>query len=352
MATSRAPGKGGLKPVRLGGCFLLDLARPSRMPVWFPSNTNTPAALLIGILSLTLVAAQETPSLEAPNLVHTPPPPLERVEKRGNWEWHVLRQDDREYVRFEDVQAFYRFETLDIVGDEVILESPLVTLRFLVGLQQAQVKGYKAFLSFPPVRFENRPYISRVDLSLLIDPTIRPPKWTRPSTSEPTILLQAAAEDSLSSEVAKHCGRALAAFEMKAITALPEEGSETPIFARIQLVDKADTDELATLSLAPYGTPAFGDSSQRDDNNRVVGNTQDKENVALAMALHATLMETVEGVLDGGLRRARNAFLETATEPAVTIHIPSESKASAEHLGAALVRGLRQFRTALEPQTP
>ena len=81
------------------------------------------------------------------------------------------------------------------------------------------------------------------------------------------------------------------------------------------------------------------------------GNEQDRLNVALGMAIHANLMENVEGILDGGLRRTRSKFLQEAVEPAVSISIPAETTAAPELLGAAIVRGVRQFReTVAKPK--
>ena len=294
--------------------------------------------------------AQEPAQIEEiiPPPPPSPPEPVERLEQRGSSQWHVLRVDGREYVRFEDVHQFYRFDRMDLIGDEVILESPKISLRFLAGMHQAQFKGYKCFLSFPPLRHKERIYLSRVDLALLVDPTIRPSSLAMDSGVKPSILLNVAAKNKLAVEVARHVKSGLEAFGMQGLTELPEDPTTVSILGRIHLTEHTDDEELQTRTLAPYGTPKHKEAEVHEGEEAAPGNAQDRLNVALGMALHATLMETVQGILDGGLCRDRTTFLQEATEPAVSISLPAESTASAEMLGAAIVGGLRQFRKALD----
>lgn len=316
------------------------------------------AVLSFGVPSL---GQEEVPFREPgePEPIVVPPPaPVERLEQRGTWQWHVLRDNEREYVRFSDIHKFYRFEQMDVIGDEVVLESPSskIILRFLAGLRQAQIKTYKGYLSFAPVRFKNRLYLSRVDLSLLIDPIIRPSIYNYPSGVTPTILLYVSADDSLAAKVASHLKYGLEAFGMQTITELPKASdAEAPLvpklLARLHLTQHPESDDLWTQTLAPYGSPIHEETALPELDARAQGNAQDRLNVVLGMSLHSILMETVEGVLDGGLRRTRSNFLEKAAEPAASISIPAETAAEAEVLGAAIVRGIRNFRDKVVPKS-
>jgi N-acetylmuramoyl-L-alanine amidase len=309
--------------------------------------------------ALPSLAQEEVPASEPGEAVPEPPPtPVERLEQRGTWQWHVLRDNEREYVRFSDIHKFYKFEQMDVIGDEVVLESPSskMILRFLAGLRQAQIKDYKGYLSFAPVRFENRLYLSRVDLSLLIDPIIRPSTYNYPGEIVPTVLLKVSAENELAAKVASHVKHGLEAFGMQTITGLPtaseEEAPPVPkLLARLHLTQHPESDELWTQTLAPYGSPVHGETTLPEFETRASGNTQDRLNVVLGMSLHSTMMQTVEGVLDGGLRRTRSDFLKEAGEPAASISIPAETTAEAEVLGAAIVRGIRNFRGKVVPKS-
>jgi hypothetical protein len=202
----------------------------------------------------------------------------------------VLRKDDREYVRFENVHDFYHCDSMDLIGDEVILESPKssISLRFLAGTHQAQFKGYKCFLSFAPLRFKDRLYLSRVDLALLVDPTLRPSSMAIDPTEKPSILLNVAAKDEVAVEVARHVKTGLAAFEIQALTELPEDPSTVSILARIHLAQHPEDEDLYTLTLAPYGTPKYQEDTPPKGEKEAPSNAQDRLNVALCMALHAT----------------------------------------------------------------
>ncbi len=319
----------------------------------------SPLRLLAGTLailgSLPTMAAQEirrpAPASAPPVLGRPippqPPKPVERLEQRGSTRWHVLRKDYREYVRFEDIKAFYQFENLDIIGDEVILEAPqhALSMRFLAGMRLAQFKTYTCFLSFPPVRFEDRLYLSRVDLALLLDPTIRPPTLTLADGKKLSVLVEVVPKDELAVEVARHVKHGLEAFDMEVITSLSRETSDETILGGIRLLEQDETEELQTLTLAPHGTPVHGEkTAPANSPSPARGNNQDRLNIAMGMALHATLMENVDGILDGGLTRDRMRFLREASRPAVAIRLPAASAASAEVFGAAIVRGLRKFR--------
>lgn len=278
-----------------------------------------------------------------------PPPPVERLEQRGSTKWHVLRKDQREYVRFSDVESFYSFENMDIIGDEVILESPSkgLTFRFLAGLRQAQFKTYTCYLSFPPVRFQERIYLSRVDLSLLLDPTIRPSSMTLSKEGPVQVLVEVRASDKLAIDVARYLRTGLEAFEIKVITSLADAPKDESILCGVRLLQGDDLEELQTLILAPKGSPTHEEKKVPPGLETTRGNQQDRLNAALGLAVHATLMEHAEGVLDGGLTRSRLPFLQHASRPAVAIRLPGAASTSAEVLGAAIVSGLRRFREAV-----
>ena len=316
---------------------------------------------LVGLgFAIPALAQEDVPPTEPsePVLV-APPAPVERLEQRGTWQWHVLRDNQREYVRFSDIHNFYKFEMMDEIGDEVVLESPSsnLILRFMAGLRQAQIKKYKGYLSFAPVRFENRLYLSRVDLSLLVDPIIRPSTYNYPNGIVPTVLLNVSADDSLAAKVASHVKHGLEAFGMRTITGLPtasdEEAPPPPpkLLARLHLTQHPDSDELWTQTLAPYGSPIHEETTLPESLARAPGNVHDRLNVVLGMSLHATLMDNVEGVLDGGMRRTRTNFLQEATEPAASVSIPAETTVEAELLGAAIVRGVRNFKDKVVPKS-
>ena len=280
------------------------------------------------------------------------PVPVERLEQRGSARWHVLRQDEREYVRFDDIKSFYDFDTMDIIGDEVVLESvaPPLSLRFLAGMRQAQFESYKCFLSFPPVQYRNRIYLSRIDLALLLDPIIRPPRMDLTEGEKLGILIEVVPKDALAVEVAQHLKAGLDAFGMHVITSLSESTPDEAILGGIRLLEHDESEELQTLTLAPHGAPIHGKKTVPAQASRERGNDQDRLNIAMGLALHANLMKNVEGVLDGGLARDRMSFLREATRPAVAIRLPSATTASPEVIGAAMVRGLRKFRDTVSRQ--
>lgn len=94
----------------------------------------------------------------------------------------------------------------------------------------------------------------------------------------------------------------------------------------ILLRDREGSDNLRTLTLIPQGTAAHRDKDAEVSSEPFPGNAQDRLNLTLGMALHATLLETVEGILDGGLRRDDARFLRSAGVPAATLNFPNRPK--------------------------
>ena len=66
-------------------------------------------------------------------------------------------------------------------GRNLVLENDQVELRFVVGGQDVWMNNVKFVFSFPIVHHGGRYLVSRLDLSKLIDPVLRP--WSGPRSA-------------------------------------------------------------------------------------------------------------------------------------------------------------------------
>src|SRR6202048_5558974 len=92
------------------------------------------------------------------------------------FEWTLVRHDGRDYVPLEEVAKFYSFTQADYSGDNLNLEG--ATLRMVGGVNSRELylNGLKFILSFPIIKLDDRILMSRMDLSKLVEPVLRPAK--------------------------------------------------------------------------------------------------------------------------------------------------------------------------------
>src|ERR1700675_2908539 len=92
------------------------------------------------------------------------------------FEWTLVKHEGRDYVPIEDVAKFYSFTQASYSGDTINLEG--TTLRMLGGVNSRELylNGLKFILSFPIIKVDDRVLMSRMDLSKLVEPVLRPAK--------------------------------------------------------------------------------------------------------------------------------------------------------------------------------
>src|ERR1700722_15038421 len=92
------------------------------------------------------------------------------------FEWTLVKHDGRDYVPIEEVAKFYSFTQANYSDDNINLEG--TTLRMVGGVNPRGrfLKGLKFILSFPIIKVDNQILMSRMDLSKLVEPVLRPAK--------------------------------------------------------------------------------------------------------------------------------------------------------------------------------
>jgi N-acetylmuramoyl-L-alanine amidase len=92
------------------------------------------------------------------------------------FDWMLIKHDGRDYVPVEDVAKFYSFTKADYTNDTVNLEGATLRMQGDVNSRELYLNGLKFILSFPIVKVDNRILMSRMDLSKLVEPVLRPAK--------------------------------------------------------------------------------------------------------------------------------------------------------------------------------
>src|SRR6202047_3702558 len=261
------------------------------------------------------------------------------------FEWTLVKHDGRDYVPLEEVAKFYSFTQADYSGDNINLEG--ATLRMVGGVNSRELylNGLKFILSFPIIKLDDRILMSRMDLSKLVEPVLRPTRILAKPVH--TVVLDAGhggfdqgAQSLLGNEkdfaldVVKRARDLLlrAGFNVRltrsADVFIPLEDraafanrQSNAVFVSVHFNAGAreGAGGLETYSLAPRGVPSTNNLNlSLVDYQPCIGNVRDPENIALATAMHAALITRVGGS-DRGIKRARFIVLRDVDIPGVLL---------------------------------
>ena len=261
------------------------------------------------------------------------------------FDWTVVKHDGRDYVLVEEVAKFYSFTQADFSNDAVYLKGATLRVQGAVNGRELYMNGLKFILSFPIIKVDDKILMSRMDLSKLVEPVLRPAKI--PTSPVRTVVLDAG-----------HGGFDQGAFSMlgnekdfaldvvrRAREQLTKEGFNVrltrsadvfiPLEDRAAFANRqsnavfvslhfnagarADAGGVETYSLAPRGVPSTNNANlSLADFQPCVGNLRDRENIALATAMHSALITKLR-ISDRGIKRARFIVLRDCNIPGVLI---------------------------------
>jgi N-acetylmuramoyl-L-alanine amidase len=261
------------------------------------------------------------------------------------FDWTLIKEEGRDYIPFADVARFYGFTKSDYSNDLIMLSGTNLRLQTSEGSRNLYLNGLKFVLNFPILRAESQVLISRMDLSKIVEPVLRPARMQTPPAT--TVVLDAGhggtdqgaqslfgVEKTFSLDVVLRARELLtkAGFTVRLTRAsdvyIPLElraffASHQPnaLFVSIHFNSgiNPEASGVETYCLAPRGVPSTNDPFLSFiDFQPALGNTCDPENIALATAMHGSLIMRT-GAPDRGIKRARFVVLRDIGIPAVLI---------------------------------
>src|SRR6516162_7958415 len=299
------------------------------------------------------------------------------------FDWTLIKHDGRDYVPVEDVAKFYSFTKVDFSNDTLNLTGATLRMQGAANSRELYLNGLKFILSFPIIKVDDRLLLSRMDLSKLVEPVLRPARIS--ATPVRTVVLDAGhggfdqgARGLLGNEKDFALDVVLRARDLllqagynvrltrSADIFVPLEDraafanrQSNSIFVSVHFNSGAreDATGIETYSLAPRGVPSTNDPIvSLADFQQCLGNTRDAENIALATAMHTALI-TKLGVNDRGIKRARFIVLRDINIPGVLIEGGFLSNAQdrvrvatpvyRQILAQAIVQGVTSYNRAL-----
>lgn len=300
----------------------------------------------------------------------------------GAFEWKLIQYEGRDYVPAADIQKFYEFPRMDRSGTHLEFRSQKLVMRWTSGTDDIYINNVKFCLSFPVLEKDGKLYISRMDLSKLIHPIIKPSHIAGAVLFD-TIVIDPGhgGEDSgavgtlgLEKNYALDTGfrlkKKLEALGYKIVMTRTadvfitrprrvEIANTTPKAVFVSLHYNSFTSSalgLETFALAPQGTANTDKALKSSDLIGRRGNERDSENIALATAVHANCLYKLRSV-DRGVKRHRFDVLAGIERPAILVEggfVSNATEGARIHrpefrdmLADSIAGGIQNFRRAL-----
>ncbi len=305
-------------------------------------------------------------------------------------DWTVIKQQNRDYVSFDNVAEFYRFPSYSHANRTIALRSDRRTVRAQSGTSEIFINGVRFFTCFPLlVRGEDN-LVSAMDVGKIVEPVLRPSR-IKNAQHITTVVLDPGhggvdngassywgAEKDFTLDVAFAARAELqqAGFKVEmtrtADTAISLEdrvafANKFPhaVFISIHFNSSSGGAGVESYRLAPAGVTSNASNGEHHlaatDSQLDQGNAQDTQNIALTAAVHAAVLSRTAS-FDRGIRHARFKVLRHIRVPAVLLEagflndsIEGQKIANAQYrqqLGAAIAQGVQAYDTAVNYRAP
>ncbi len=282
---------------------------------------------------------------------------------RAGWEERTLH--GRGYVSLRSVKDYYSFKKMQQEGKRIVLEDDRVEVQMRTNSHECLMNGVKFIFSYPVEVSGGRAWLSKIDLMKLVHPVLRPSIIENAGSFRTVIIdpghggKDPGATNSLGTEarynlaVSKHLKRfletgdylkpndPLRALNPKYKVLMTRDDNrylslqqrvdfanrvrENAVFVSVHHNSgRSAARGIETFTLSPVGVSHYGRGLKASDFSPKTGNHQDSANVALATAIHGTLLKTLKHpetrkpyTLDRGIKRARFSVLSGVKHPSV-----------------------------------
>jgi N-acetylmuramoyl-L-alanine amidase len=301
-------------------------------------------------------------------------------------DWTLIKYEGRDYVTVDNIAEFYRFGPVSRVSNNLLLGKPGRSLRGTVGSPELFINNLKFNLSYPVANSSSGPIISRMDLTKIIEPVLRPSK-IKGAEKIDTIILDAGHgghdngaggawgyEKNFTLDVVQRTRSVLQALGYKVVLTRSSDYF-VPLEDRVRFANRFDNalfisvhfncggpaaNGVETYTLAPRGVPSMmADGPKVSDYTACRGNIHDCENMALATATHAALVSRSQ-LYDRGIKRARFVVIRDIQIPGVLIEggfvtNPEDSRKIAssqyrQNMAYAISAAVTNYRNAVGTQ--
>ncbi|MEI8284285.1 MAG: N-acetylmuramoyl-L-alanine amidase [bacterium] len=260
--------------------------------------------------------------------------------------WDVILHENRRYVPVENVSKFYNLSSPKMIADGFVMTSTTKTIKGKSGAREVFINNVKYVLGFPIVNKGGKILISAMDVTKIIEPVLRP-GLIKNASPVSTVILDAGhggndsgakgargIEKEAALDVVLRAKRLLQERGYKVQltrsndTFIPLEGRpaianryQNAVFVSVHF-NKSNTvggTGIETFALAPRGVPSMDEENlSYNDLKPYPGHAQDSQNVALATAMHSSMLRHMR-LTDRGIKRARFVVIRDLNIPGVLL---------------------------------
>ncbi|MDQ6623752.1 MAG: N-acetylmuramoyl-L-alanine amidase [Verrucomicrobiota bacterium] len=301
-------------------------------------------------------------------------------------EWDVRKQQGRDYVTFDNVARFYRFADYSHANRTIAMRSEHRVIRAQVGTSEILINGVRFFTDFPLLERGDTQLISAEDVGKIIESVLRPSRIAN-GQKVTTVVLdpghggtdqgtanQWGSEKNFALDVALAARQELlhAGYKVE-MTRSDDSGISLEdrvefanrfpqaVFISIHFNSGSGGAGIESYALAPAGVPSNAGADGEHhlsgaDSAADEGNAQDSQNIALAAAVHASVLSRA-GAFDRGIRHARFKVLRHVRIPALLLEagflnnpIDAAHIATFQYrrqLGEAIAQGVQAYDAAV-----
>lgn len=302
-------------------------------------------------------------------------------------EWQVVKIGGRDYLTLENLAQFYGFGAVQRSGNNFLLHTTGRSLRGQANSVEFLINGLKFNLSYPIAEHDGQLCVSRMDLTKVIEPVLRPSRIKNAEKIN-TIVLDAGHgghdngapssygfEKAYALDVVQRARQLLQAAGFNVVLTrtadvfIPLEQRvrianqyRNALFISVHFNSGGSGTGLETYTLAPRGVPSMmADGPRISDLDPCPGHACDAQNMALATATHAALVVKSQ-MYDRGIKRARFVVIRDITIPGVLIEggfMTSSHDARMvaspvfrQNMAGCIVQAVQNYRRAVGVQTP
>lgn len=296
-------------------------------------------------------------------------------EEKGIWKTQEIAGED--YIGVDQIQKFYRFEKSTRNELAITLQSAKILVNLKIGSPDCLMNGIKIIFAKPVVELENQAYVSRADLSGLLDPMLRPNFIKGAGDFESVILdpARGGKEPGIANEFGTEAGFTLRIAELTK-TMLEAKGFKA-VLTRDKDQDLSLQERLDLANAVKENAVFIGisfNSGPQDAHGiqtspvvrgeEIIGSDSfGHASVALSTAVHGSLIRRLgKNTADGGIKRGQPDGFAGITHPAIFIEAgymthPYEARLIANEayqsaIATGIVDGLGKYRHAVSSKPP
>lgn len=268
--------------------------------------------------------------------------------------WEEKQIHGRGYISLQSIKNNYQFARLTTSGKAVVLDSDKVRMQLSIGSVECLMNGVKFVFSYPVAESGGKGWISKIDLIKLVHPVLRP-AFIENAGNFRTVIIDpghggkdAGATNRLGTEarynliIANLLKQILVAQKYNVIMTRSDDRyltlqqrvdianrvKENAIFISIHHNSSGNSSArgIETFTLSPVGVAHYGRGLKSSDFSAKTGNYHDSANVALATAVHGTVLTNLKDpktqrsyTIDRGIKRARFSVISGVQHPSILL---------------------------------